>query len=977
MVPPDISYGGKVQKVDQHLEDDTSVSNSVMESRSRSEHSDEGFEESDPSDVGNVVSKMVSRFIDRVCTEGGVTTEHIKNLHAMVPGVVHMHIEMLESVYRESKRLPPVQKAKIQSPILLSGEDMVCEPVRVYLITDGRDENSTVFLPAEGALFLTNYRIIFKGIPCDPLACEHSIVRSFPVASLTKEKRISGLYLSHSHQTLAEGLQLRSCTFQLIKLAFDEEVNSEQIESLRKLIMRTRFPSDIFGYFAFACPGTTIKTPMHKVKEKNATLKGFAKKTLLRTAKKAGFIQKSTTKKKYVLPPDVDFDESHLNNDLNRDDDDEDSVESHEVIPKVTIKDTEKLHERRYVRDWKRLGFFDPQSNYKMSTVNCNYSLCTSYPAAIVSPSGISDDSLKFLARCYKNQRIPLATWKHANGAVLMRGSVPIAKGVMGRLKGHPSNTNATTDISNFQEQDRYFFTIIDSMPHTLLRHQQKGLSDSNLSINSLLFAVDDSHFVNRNDAGTLTPEVGRKVRSVSQLNGRSFITKSKWGSIKATNHTKQPHNDKDSNQYSQFNRVLLYVLGEKSQSKSARLSEMYAEFIPVDYVDVRHTRLAFKKLMRTCLPSAVNIEPDQSFAKLLESSDWLQQIRGLLQLSGAVVDLIDLQGSSVTLALEDGWDITAQISSLAQLCLDPFYRTIEGFRVLIEKEWLAFGHRFGHRSNLKTHNNSSSFAPVFLQFLDTVHQIQYQFPLAFEFNEFYLRFLAYHSVSCRFRTFLFDCEFERVELGITALEDKRGSLNSRHVIETCTGSDDESIYPGGLRNSNTNTLKMGHSIFEFIERQHSKSPIFYNFMYTPDPERQVLRPQISVSMLELWRYYIDEELAHGPPYDPELITIDPLDEEVECNDKNTKRRVVTGGYDSLDKCIPDIYTRLLDEFKHVESERGLLPQKWRQVWEKLELPHSDSLTRNASFSSELVRSHGRLLHKRYDYIKFFICYKL
>lgn len=69
MLPLDINLNVRVQKINAHIDDD-SISNSVIESRSQSCHSDEGFEESDPSEVGVQVIKTVSKFIDRICTEG-------------------------------------------------------------------------------------------------------------------------------------------------------------------------------------------------------------------------------------------------------------------------------------------------------------------------------------------------------------------------------------------------------------------------------------------------------------------------------------------------------------------------------------------------------------------------------------------------------------------------------------------------------------------------------------------------------------------------------------------------------------------------------------------------------------------------------------------------------------------------------------------------------------------------------------------
>jgi hypothetical protein len=57
------------------------------------------------------------------------------------------------------------------------------------------------------------------------------------------------------------------------------------------------------------------------------------------------------------------------------------------------------------------------------------------------------------------------------------------------------------------------------------------------------------------------------------------------------------------------------------------------------------------------------------------------------------MVELIDRKNCSVVTHCSDGWDRTSQIVALAELLLDPFYRSIRGFEILLEKDWLSFGH--------------------------------------------------------------------------------------------------------------------------------------------------------------------------------------------------------------------------------------------------------------------------------------------
>jgi myotubularin-related protein 6/7/8 len=190
-------------------------------------------------------------------------------------------------------------------------------------------------------------------------------------------------------------------------------------------------------------------------------------------------------------------------------------------------------------------------------------------------------------------------------------------------------------------------------------------------------------------------------------------------------------------------------------------------------------------------------LPPDDIFLdrQALRRSGWLRYISALLDGTLLVVRNIHVNSSHVLIHCSDGWDRTTQLSSLAQLCLDPFYRTMRGFEILIEKDWLSFGHRFldrcGHLSSEKffltagSNDNTGGAeaaqaflasvqnkftpqhhlketSPVFHQFLECVRQIQRQFPTRFEFNQRFLERLHYHLYSCQFGTFLHNNEQER-----------------------------------------------------------------------------------------------------------------------------------------------------------------------------------------------------------------------
>lgn len=865
-----------------------------------------GFMEQDSNDLGTASVKWISRLIDRICSAAGLEQIQIERLCGEIPGFVALHIDNLEQVYTESKRLSPMHKPKLLYPALsLPSERVIMGGLRVFLLNDGRvigsasTDSAQTVLPAEGAIFLTNYRIIFKGQPCDPFLCEQVVIRTMPVMSITKVKQINDQSLQNSSQfdgipprvahQLHDAFQIRSSCFQLMKVAFDEEVHYEKAEEFIQFLNSLRWPSGLpQTLFAYSSVSSVLSSSSGSVtaKSKYGTIRDLKKSLIrnpLKDKKRIRFPQKAlqygndTSNSAFGVTLPAAFtlhgpsSPSTLHNRT--------ATSDYLDISGGTHSDATNLH-HHYMLDYDRLGL--SHGTFRLSNVNRKYEISKGYPNIVVVPSSVADDTFSKISKGFKHGRFPVATWKSDENALLIRGSGLTSQTVVARIKkqanllgnveaqssgfsgSHISLNSRDLGAPNSVElQERYLSILSAVSPRVLSSSDGRSLLsesiESLLSLESVMTADGLSLSSNtpdiyrRTQTSDFTRHATNFVRNSGGKNGARVLSN---GRYPACGENLPPHSRKinsimptqGSRSLLSITRNSLYIFGDRSQAKILKLDKS-CEFIPVTFPTAHNVKIAFKKFLRAVCPSWVLVEDQSvSFYKQLDDSSWLQMVASLMNLSCAIADLIDVQHSSVAICLEDGWDATCQISALSQILLDPFYRTIDGFQVLVEKEWLAFGHRFSHRANHSLSSQNSGIAPMFLMFLDAVHQVMEQYPCAFEFNDFYLRFLGYHSSSAYFRTFLLDSEAERIH------------------FDTLSMSADE-LQP--------------FSVWSFINERRQSLPIFNNFCYTPELFA-VLRPQASIASMVLWSFYSEDHLAHGFAYDIEVAELERQQREDE-----------------------------------------------------------------------------------------------
>jgi myotubularin-related protein 1/2 len=178
-----------------------------------------------------------------------------------------------------------------------------------------------------------------------------------------------------------------------------------------------------------------------------------------------------------------------------------------------------------------------------------------------------------------------------------------------------------------------------------------------------------------------------------------------------------------------------------------------------LNIANIHAVREAWKAMLTT-----VNSVADSKYFSCVERSGWLDLVYYILLGTSQVVESIS-NGYAVLVHCSDGWDRTAELSALSQMCLDSYYRTQVGFVALIEKDWLSLGHMFDRRLGHSSANSSDEQrSPIFIQFLDCVHQLLLQFPTHFEFSEAFLVELAYHAFSGCYGTFMCNSHQDRLK---------------------------------------------------------------------------------------------------------------------------------------------------------------------------------------------------------------------
>ncbi|NP_001080011.1 myotubularin related protein 3 homeolog L [Xenopus laevis] len=368
----------------------------------------------------------------------------------------------------------------------------------------------------------------------------------------------------------------------------------------------------------------------------------------------------------------------------------------------------------RFKNEVERMGF-DMDNAWRISNINEKFRLCPSYPQELIIPAWITDKELESVASFRSWKRIPAVVYRHqSNGAVIARCGQPEVSWWGWR---NADDEHLVQSVAKACATDSSRASPGKMANGSCHRNHINGGVLADVDFESSLSNIPPPE----------SPSV--QPQKLLILDARSYAA----------------------------------AVANRAKGGGCECPEYYpnCEVVFMGMANIHYIRKSFQSLRLLCTQT-----PDPAnWLSALEGTKWLQHLSMLLKSSLLVVHTLDKDQRPVLVHCSDGWDRTPQIVALSKLLLDPYYRTIEGFQVLVEMEWLDFGHKFadrcGHGENSEDLNER---CPVFLQWLDCVHQLHRQFPCSFEFNEAFLVKLVQHTYSCLFGTFLCNNAKERSE---------------------------------------------------------------------------------------------------------------------------------------------------------------------------------------------------------------------
>ncbi|KAG9491878.1 myotubularin-related protein 6 [Eleutherodactylus coqui] len=321
-----------------------------------------------------------------------------------------------------------------------------------------------------------------------------------------------------------------------------------------------------------------------------------------------------------------------------------------------------------------------------------------------------------------------------------------------------------------------------------------------------------------------------------------------------------------------------------KGYENADNYSNIKFQFVGIENIHVMRSSL--QKLVEVCGSKNLSVN---DFLSGLENCGWLRHIKAVLDASVWLAKAIHDEKTSVLVHCSDGWDRTSQVCSLGSLLLDSFYRTIKGFMVLIEKDWISFGHKFADRCG-QLDSDAKEISPVFTQFLECVWHLTEQFPQAFEFNEAFLLQIHEHVHSCQFGNFIGKCEKEREEL---RLKEKTHSLWA-HLLSEQSKYQNPIFDPHSLKTQlvlEPNTIPFNFKFWRNMYHQfdltlHPRQSVLPNLLLKISAENKNLEDELKQLQLKIRNLTKEGEYASNSCISSPTTQVSPKLKELSCYKK-------------------------------------------------------------------------------------------